>query len=34
MGWRATIGLEDGIRATYPDFLSRYAALAQPVAVA
>ncbi|SAL72247.1 NAD-dependent epimerase/dehydratase [Caballeronia peredens] len=33
MGWRASIALEDGIRATYADFLARYASMQQaPVA--
>ncbi|WP_044041495.1 GDP-L-fucose synthase family protein [Caballeronia insecticola] len=29
MGWRASIALEDGIRATYADFLARYASMQQ-----
>ncbi|MDR5855169.1 GDP-L-fucose synthase [Caballeronia sp. LZ062] len=33
MGWKASIALEDGIRATYRDFLDRYASM-QPAPVA
>ncbi|WP_175944731.1 GDP-L-fucose synthase [Caballeronia sp. BCC1704] len=33
MGWKASTGLEDGIRATYRDFLDRYASM-QPAPVA
>ena len=29
MGWKATIALEDGIRATYADFLEHHAASSQ-----
>jgi GDP-L-fucose synthase len=29
MGWKASIGLEEGIRATYQDFLARYASMRQ-----
>jgi GDP-L-fucose synthase len=33
MGWKASIALEEGIRATYRDFLDRYASM-QPTPVA
>jgi GDP-L-fucose synthase len=34
MGWKASIALEDGIRATYVDFLDRYASMQQTAVAA